>query len=212
MSEKCYLIHKWFNSLKRFNFSFNEDEVPKNGVYILFEKGEKSHRLDRIVRVGTHTGQDQLVSRIRQHFINENKDRSIFRKNIGRALLNKEQDKFIHLWEIDLTTKASKERNKDKINLVKQREVEEKVTRYIKEKFSFAIFEVKEKEERLKIESRIISTISWCKECKPSDNWLGLSSTKEKIRKSGLWIVNELYKEPLDKSSLETLKELLKIG
>jgi len=30
--------------------------------------------------------------------VNENKDRSIFRKNIGRALLNKDNDPFIEQW------------------------------------------------------------------------------------------------------------------
>jgi hypothetical protein len=35
---------------------------------------------------------------LKEHFVNENKDRSIFRKNIGRALLNKDNDYFIEQW------------------------------------------------------------------------------------------------------------------
>jgi len=63
----------------------------------------------------------------------------------------------------------------------------------------------------LKIESKIISTISLCEECKPSHNWLGLFSPKEKIRDSGLWLVNELYKEPLSDKETEDLKNILEL-
>jgi len=79
MSKVCAELHYIFNSKKRFYFPFNELEIPLNGIYILFEKGEYAHGKDRIVRMGSHTGQDKLCSRLNQHFINENKDRSIFR-------------------------------------------------------------------------------------------------------------------------------------
>ena len=32
------------------------------------------------------------------------KDRSIFRKNIGRAILNKNNDSFLEIWNLDFTT------------------------------------------------------------------------------------------------------------
>ena len=32
-------------------------------------------------------------------FVKENKNRSIFRKNIGRCLLNKDQSEYLPLWE-----------------------------------------------------------------------------------------------------------------
>ena len=95
MSKQCKTLHKLFNSMKRFSFPFDEEAIPKNGIYILFEKGERAHEADRIVRIGTHTGSNQLRSRLKQHFLNENKDRSIFRKNIGRAILNKNKDSFL---------------------------------------------------------------------------------------------------------------------
>jgi hypothetical protein len=57
------------------------------------------------------------------------------------------------------------------------------------------------------LESKIISTISLCDECKPSEKWLGLFSPKEKIRKSGLWLVNELWKTPLSDKDIEELKQ-----
>ena len=75
----CEELHKLFNSMHRYKFPYNPDDIPLNGIYILFQKGERAHDVDRIVRVGTHTGKDQLRSRLWQHFVNENKDRSIFR-------------------------------------------------------------------------------------------------------------------------------------
>jgi hypothetical protein len=211
MSEECNTIHKWFNAVKRLNFPFNENDVPLNGIYVLFEKGEEAHGADRIVRIGTHTGNNQLRSRLRQHFINENKDRSIFRKNIGRALLNKDKDPFLEQWNLDLTTRKAKESNKDKIDFEKQRAIEKNVTKYMQDNFSFVVFEVPKKEDRLILESKIISTISLCKECGASTDWLGLYSPKDKIKENGLWLVNELHKEPLNKTDLDELKRLLNI-
>ena len=78
------------------------------GIKLLFEKGETAHGMDRIVRIGTHTGKNQLRSRLKQHFIKEDKDRSIFRKNIGRSLLNRDKDPFLEQWEIDLTSRKQK--------------------------------------------------------------------------------------------------------
>ena len=42
------------------------------------------------------------------------------------------------------------------------------------------------------MESLIIKTISDADDFTPSEKWLGKSSPVEKIRESGLWLVNEL--------------------
>jgi hypothetical protein len=195
--------------MHRYKFPYNPDDIPLNGIYILFQKGERAHDVDRIVRVGTHTGKDQLRSRLWQHFVNENKDRSIFRKNIGRALLNEAHDPFLKQWELDLTTKESRNRFAKDIDMEKQGKTEKDVTRYLQENFTFIVFRFDDKDERLKLESKIISTVSSCKDCKASKNWLGNFSPKEKIKASGLWLVNELYKEPMDKKDMATLRQIL---
>ncbi len=210
MSRECDEVHQLFNSMNRFKFPFDEKELPLNGIYILFETGEFTHNVDRIVRVGTHTGINQLRSRLVQHFLNENKDRSIFRKNIGRAILNKDNDAFLEQWELDLTTKKAKDKHSFLIDFQKQKEIEKKVTKYIQNNFSFVVFPVEDKNKRLELEAKIISTVSLCDECKPSENWLGNFSPKEKIRKSGLWLVNELWKTPLNKEDLIELKNEIK--
>ena len=208
MSEICQKLHVFYNSMKMFSFPFNAEEIPLNGIYVLFEAGELAHETNRIVRIGTHTGQNQLRSRLNQHFTNENKDRSIFRKNIGRALLNKDNDPFLSQWELDLTTREAKQKFSNKVDFLKQKHVEQRVTEYIQQSFRFVVFEVTTKEDRLKWESRIISTVSSCEECKPSPIWLGSYSPKEKIQKGGLWIVNELYKQPLSEAELEQICRL----
>jgi hypothetical protein len=199
MSDKCFELHRLFNKKRRFSFPFNEQEIPLNGIYVLFQKGEKAHDFDRIVRVGTHTGKDQLRSRLKQHFLNENKDRSIFRKNIGRCLLH--NDPFLKQWELDLTTKKAKDKYSKKVDFKKQKEIERKVSKFIQDNFSFVVFET---DKRLELESKIISTVSLC-DCKPSSNWLGLLSPKKKIRESGLWLVNELYKKELSDENMKNI-------
>lgn len=77
---------------------------------MVFEEGEYAHGGSRVVRVGSRTGDDQLPFRLTQHFLLENKDRSIFRKNIGCALLNRDGDPFLAQWEQDLTSSAKKTR------------------------------------------------------------------------------------------------------
>jgi hypothetical protein len=188
MSKLCKQVHILFSSRQVFQYPFIPSKFPKNGVYVLFEDGEEAHETKRIVRVGTHTGNDNLRRRLRNHFMQNSKDSSIFRKNIGRALLNVEPDPFLAQWELDLSTQEAKE----KIDLTRLAEVEKLVTEYIQNHFQISVIEVKDKDDRLDLESKIISTISRCDECKPSTGWLGSHSPKEKIRESGLWLTNEL--------------------
>ena len=44
-------LHQLFNAQKRFTFPFevNKNEIPTNGIYIIFEKGEKFNDCDRII-------------------------------------------------------------------------------------------------------------------------------------------------------------------
>lgn len=209
MSIECEALHKWARNIKRHIFPFDESALPSNGIYVLFEKGEEGHQGERIVRIGTHTGADQLISRLKQHFLNQCKDRSIFRKNIGRAILNRNGDPFLAGWERDLTTRKAREKHASTIDLIYQHSVEEQVSQYIRSSFSFCVFAVPGKEARLDIESKMISTVSLCDDCRPSKTWLGTSSPKEKIAKSGLWQVNELYKTPFDALGIDSLSTLV---
>lgn len=209
MSQICHKIHQLFSPLPKYHFPLDLKEIPQNGIYLLFEKGELGHQGNRIVRVGTHTGNDKLRSRLREHFEKENKDRSIFRKNIGRAILNKTNNPLLAQWEIDLTTIEAKKNYLQVVDRQKLREIEKQITEYLRQNFYFTVIRVDDKEKRLLLESKIISTVSLCNECRPSDAWLGLHSPKEKIRASGLWLVNELYKQPLSEKDYEELQAII---
>jgi hypothetical protein len=149
------------------------------------------------VRIGTHTGDNQLKSRLLQHTTSENKDRSIFRKNIGRALLTRNNDDFLEYWEHDLTSRANHERYFNPSFIAKQQEVEHHVSAYIRERCSFVVLSVPKAEDRLHKESQYIATVAACSDCHPSPEWLGQYSPKAKIRNYGLWLVNGLNHTPL---------------
>jgi hypothetical protein len=204
-------LHRIFNQEKRFSFPFAQciNEIPKNGIYIIFENGETVNDFDRIVRVGTHTGNNQLRARLNQHFIIENKNRSIFRKNIGRCFLSKTNDPYLPLWELGTTSRIDKEKNLKLLDLAFERNLEKQISNYIRTNLSFCVFRIDTKDERLFWESRIVSTLAKAADIKPSANWLGNHSPKEKIRVSGLWQVNELYKESLSEAEFENLKQQL---
>ena len=123
-------LHDFFNGQRRFHFPFDKQikEIPNNGIYIIFEKNEKYKTWDRIVRVGTHTGDNQLRSRLKQHFMKENKNRSIFRKNIGRCILNRDKNPYLMNWELDSTSKADKEKNSGLINKELEKEIEKQIS------------------------------------------------------------------------------------
>ena len=192
MTATCHYLHETLSRLPRLK---RDDlaKVPKNGIYVLFENGEKAHGGDRIVRVGTHRGQNNLAPRIREHLYKANKDRSIFRKHVGRCLLAKAGDPFLAQWEIDLTKKASRTLNEHKVNKARLQEIEAEVTRYMVANFSFAVLRFDTKEDRLHYEECLLSTIYQCSDCGPSEIWLGkFHPTSEILKSCGLWNVQGL--------------------
>lgn len=205
MSETCQKLHDVFNALPRCGAGYNSDKLPLNGIYILFEKGEKAHGGDRIVRIGTHRGNDRLHKRLNEHLYIPNKDRSIFRKHIGRALLAARKDNFWEQWEIGLTKKADREKYGNMIDREKLAKTENEVTQYITESFSFSLIKIDEKQERLLWESAILATISSCNDCKPSNNWLGLQHPNSVIRNSGLWNIQGIGGLPVSFSEADKM-------
>jgi len=205
MSEPCRYLHEVLSKLPRFEAGYDLALIPENGVYFLFENGEEGHGKKRIVRVGTHRSQNGLAKRIKEHLLTPNKDRSIFRKHIGRCLLSRECDPFLKQWEIDLTTRLAREKFGDQIDLEKLREVEESVSAYMNEKFSFVVLEFNERPERLAAERSFIATIARCSGCGPSKDWLGLHHPNPAIKESGLWNVQGLDGTPLEARELEMM-------
>ena len=203
----CGTVHRHLAALPRFRFPYDSARIPENGIYILFEAGEHAHGTDRIVRIGTHRGNGQLLARLREHFLTENKDRSIFRKNIGRALLHRDRSPLAAQWEIDLTTREAREKHGPEIDQAAIDQVERRVSDYMRANFSFAVLEVPDKSARLRLEAGLIASVNRCKRCSPSSDWLGHDSPKQRISDSGLWLVQGLGAEPLTRTEWHAIQQ-----
>jgi hypothetical protein len=202
MSLICEKLHSLLRDSMRFGFSIGYEEIPLNGIYIMFERGEFAHGGDRIVRIGTHKEDGRLKKRITQHY----KKTSIFRGNIGRCILLKEDPKhpYLSIWD---------HRSKIEYRPLRDMELEAKIgkeiSRYIQENVTFCVLKVPEKDKRIYFEARLIGTVSCCEKCFPSETWFGQYSPKEEIKKSGLWQISELYSNPLSDDELQFISSSL---
>jgi hypothetical protein len=203
-------LHNLFDQLTKYTYPFEEflDKIPSNGIYLKFEKGEKFQGLNRIVRIGTHTGENQLHSRLSQHFETENQRRSIFRQNIGRCFLNRDNNPYLKNWDLPITSKVDKEKNLKYLDLDFEKGIEKEISNYIQSNFSFCVFKVDNKIDRLYWESKIIATLAQSAII-PSTNWLGNYSPKSKIKEYGLWQVQGINKPKLTRDEFEKLEKII---
>ncbi len=169
----CQFLHERLMGLPRFKAKYDPQEIPENGLYFVFERGEAAHDGERIVRVGTHTGQNNLSKRLKEHLYTMNKDRSIFRKHVGRCILTRRDDPFLETWDIDLTTRQARAKFEHVVDKKRLGEVEQEVSDYMNANFSFVVLRVDDKADRLAAESGILSVIADCGGCRASDSWLG---------------------------------------
>ena len=185
MGSSAIQLHELFNSekLTRYSYPFSSKGFPANGVYIFFEKGETITTPDgRSLDRIVRVGTHRGEGNLYKRLkqhFTGNITSSIFRKDIGEALSTKD---------------------------------EEEISKYMRENFSFVVFEVETEAERLEWEERIVFTLSKAVilgQISPSEKWLGKSSPKEKIKKSGLWQVEGIYIEELDKTDINKLKQIV---
>lgn len=198
----CLRLHQLLATLPRYTWE-EIDEVPfRNGIYLVFEEGETYRGMPRIVRVGTHTSPDRLRQRLRDHFVRENHNGSIFRKNIGKALLHQTGDPYLATWSLD----TSRPPYKGMEDLHREREVEQAVSRYLRTHMTFSAFEVETQEQRLRLEEGIIASLHQTEDFQASSSWLGRFSPEKEIRESGMWLKQGLDGVPLTDEELETLE------
>lgn len=223
MTEKCQWLHNLLEDLPLIKYPFDVEKLPDNGVYFFYEKGESyghnSKDKPRIVRVGTHR-EGNFKSRMKDHYLFNNSkmdfnktqspphNRSIFRTNLGRAILNQEKNDYLKIWNLDFTTKKNRVELSHLRNISLEKKIETQVTDLLQNTFSFKYLIIQGQEKRMGssgIESRLIGTVSECKECQPSINWLGNNSPKSKIRDSGLWLYQHLSNPPISESDKKDL-------
>lgn len=224
MSEKCKWLHEILENLPIIKYPFKLELLPPSGIYFFYEEGEMwghgSEKL-RIVCIGTHRG-NNFRNRISEHFlINEKKmdfdknkpkpaDRSIFRKNIGRALLNKNKHPYLKIWGIDFLPKNNRVKYESLRDIEKS--IERQITEILRNKFFFRFIIIEDEDERIGskgLESKLIGTVSRCTKCKQSTDWLGNYSPKKQIRKSGLWLTQHLNAEEIDDKDMSIIENLI---
>lgn len=123
-------------------------------------------------------------------------DRSIFRKNIGRALLNKQGDSdYLWVWEIDYTSHKNRTSCSHLRNVDKEKDLELQITSLLRKTFYFRLISLAGQEKRMGktgMESRLIGTVANCMLCSPSKNWLGKYSPAPEINSRKLWLSQHL--------------------
>jgi hypothetical protein len=166
---------------------------PQSGVYLFFESGElrKAHRIPRVVRVGTHGvsrgSKATLWNRLRTHRGTSdglgNHRSSVFRFHIGSALSKRDPHLYINSWGKPETTAEIR---------YKEEDLERAVSNYIN---SMSILWISVEDEsgpasdRAYLERNMIGLLAGRQGPIdiPSENWLGLYSPHDRIKRSGLW-------------------------
>ena len=201
-SSLCLRLHQVLTALPRYTWA-EIDAVPfRNGIYLVFEEGETYQGLPRIVRVGTHTSPDRLRQRLRDHFVRENHNGSIFRKNIGKALLNQTGDPYLATWSLDTSRPPYRGMEQPE----HERAVEQAVSRYLRAHMTFSVFEVESPQRRLRLEAGIIAALHQAEDFQASGSWLGRFSPEKEIRESGMWLKQGLDAAPLTEAEMDALE------
>lgn len=208
-------IHEFFNQQQRFSFPYDKAEVKQitdlNGLYILFEKGESYIGFDRIVRIGSHDGENRLIKRLKDHFLASKQRNSVFRKHIGRCFLTIKNDKYIHSWNKPFKKKIDKERFKDAVDLEYEKKYEKLITNYICDNLSFTLIpKVYSKCKRDEIEEGLIASLAQSPKRTSTENWLGNYHPDNRIKNAKIWNIEHLKGEPINQEQFEELKNEIK--
>ena len=107
------------------------------------------------------------------------------------------------------TSRANRARYGPLVDATRQSQVEEQVTQYFLQSFTFSVIRIDDRERRLVFEKRAIATVAQCPHCRLSPEWLGNFSPLQAIRDSGLWLKQHLVGEPLNPADLEWLDEII---
>ncbi len=201
------LVNELEDNLEYKSFSKSNIKSLKcnNGVYLI-----KDDSKERIVRIGTNTKDDGLKTRLAKHL--QNKECSPFRRLLGGALIQAKQTTEIELWQWYIKKSelrqllSSEEDFKSCEALINKHE--KLVTEEI-QKHSYAIIPVPDTDERNQFEKKLISTYSWIwayesRRDFDEKRWLG-----DYIPKTGMWLSNEAFKNPIDINDLERLLQLI---
>lgn len=191
--------------LPRHDYSCEREALPSDGIYLFFERGETAVLSgavsERIVRVGTHREDGRLPARIRQHYgrvrsLGGNKNGSVFRRHLGGALLARDRsgDPRIEGWARQGGRSYP--------------DIEERVSRTMRDAFTFVCFRVDVRIERMELERGLIALLAQRPIARPSAAWLGHHALASEIRSAGLWNTQHCRAEPLTPDEFARLQRL----
>ena len=209
VKEASFELHKLFNRLKRYSYPFELNDIPKNGIYICFDKNEclKGEKLNRVVRVGTHRTDGKLKRRIEKHFIKKRQRDSVFRNHIGQCLLNMEEKTYLKYWNLPFKKKEDKEKYWSMVDLEFEKKYENKITNYLKEYLSFVVIkDISIYKERRNFESALIATIAQDTISVPSPDWLGKKHPDCRINLGKLWNIHFLNGLTITEEQLQKIE------
>lgn len=168
-------------------FHAPDPNLPLNGVYLFFEKGQRlsilNQQYDRVVRIGINEKPNRFRDRVRGHY-RGNIEGSVFRENVGWALLE-----------------TSGRKPKENYGTKKQYRLqnsggplEEDISKLFSTEFTFKAFDM-DFEKLYLDESTLLAAFSIYYQCKifskqlDLGDWLGLHSysRQDRIKRSGLW-------------------------
>ena len=208
MNSLSYRVHKYFSSLPRFTYKDINDITYDNGICIFFEAGEKYCGMDRIVNIGTHSTDHRLKERIKDHYLREHKDGSIFRKNIGKALLNFYKSSYLEVWSYDTSNKQKTPQEiLYRVDSRLQKCIEKQVSEHLINNITFVCVNVESKVDRIRLKEGIIACLNHDVEFAASEEWLGRYSPEYEITNSGMWLKQGLDGVDLTEEELQGIKE-----
>ena len=140
------------------------------------------------------------------------KDRSIFRKNIGMAMLNKEGKKsYLQTWDRDFTKRDIRENHSHMRDVVLEKKIEVDISKLLQDNFSFRFIIIENQRERKGpsgMERRLIGTLSKCLLCHASDSWLVQHTGSDGLVSSDM----ERMSRYVDNTKGHLLRESVKFG
>ncbi|MDQ3779714.1 MAG: hypothetical protein M3354_04070 [Chloroflexota bacterium] len=192
-------LYSLVHSLERFGPMPGWSNVPADGVYFFFERGETvpldGRSVERIVCVGTHRADGGLKRRLRDHFSGSRRT-SAFRRHLGLALLA--LDGAGSARTVAWLTGASGE-------VV---DLEARVDDLLRERFTFRAIPIRTMTERLAVEQGLIALLARSPLGTPSQTWLGHHAVSAAVRGSGLWNVNHINGGAIDEERLARIVAL----
>jgi len=191
---------------KRFPFPPPFVQLPLNGVYFIFEKGQTSHGHPRIVRIGSHTGRDRLTARLWEHTIPHG--RSFFRYDLGKVIIEYPQ-----AIGIEPISKEIWRGERSQLETLADRQAldlfEVELSAFIEQRFEFSVIGTSDPTEALALERECIATVAQCDVCKKESETSVLkpphghvwnrqhAGGKSKLSASSFQLLTHLASEPL---------------